>query len=474
MPDTSPRLQLPYLQPSQAQKHVTHNEALQRLDVLTQMTVVSLEAEVPPSEPAAGDIHALGGAPTLAWAGQEGKLAFWDGTAWQFLAPQTGWRAHDLASQRAHVYNGTTWVPEVNGLQNADQVGVGTTANATNRLAVASEASLFTHAGAGHQLKINKAAAGDTASLLFQSDWTGHAEMGLAGDTAFSIKTSANGSSWSEPLRLDAGAGTIALSPAASVRAELSDSALQVDVPLTGSAVQSDAYDETAGRVMKVGGFGLGAELSDLSGDVFANGNKTGFYYARPAANAGASDTPADGDWHVLKSMHQSGEAAALAIPQDSAANADAWWTTQHGGAAGAWRRMFDTGNAVGTVSSAGGVPTGALIESGSNANGDYMRFADGTQICWYLKLLTTEPVQTAAGPLFVANLQNWTYPAAFASVSPRVSGMGRRSNSSVVAGVSIRNITQYACDYLFWLSESSAANSGFRGAYVTAIGRWM
>lgn len=36
----------------------------------------------------------------------------------------------------------------------------------------------------------------------------------------------------------------------------------------------------------------------------------------------------------------------------------------------------------VGTVSESGGVPTGAIIERGSNANGSYIRYADGTQIC--------------------------------------------------------------------------------------------
>lgn len=474
MPDTSPRLSLPYLQPAQAQKHVTHNEALQRLDVLAQMTVLTLDAETPPADPAAGDMHALGGAPVQAWAGQEGRLAFWDGSSWQFIAPQDGWRAFDLNTRRAYVHNGVTWDPEVAGLQNLDHVGIATTADGTNRLAVASDAALFTHAGGGHQIKVNKATAGDTASLLFQSGWTGHAEMGLAGDTAFSIKTSPDGSAWSETLRLDPGAASIALSPAGTVRAQLSDNALQLDVPLTGSAVQSGTYDDTAGRVITVGGFGLGAALPALAGDVFADGNKTGFYYARPVASSGASDTPADGDWHVLKSTRQIGEAAALAIPQMDAALADAWWTTKHAGTTGDWRRIYDTGNAVGTVSAVGGQPTGALIESGSNANGEYLRFADGTQICWFLKLLSDEAVQTPAGPLFVAAMQNWTYPAAFASVSPRVSGMGRRSNSTVVAGVSIRNITQYESDYLFWLTESSAPGSGFRGAYLTAIGRWM
>ena len=38
MSDLSPILSLPLLQASQAQKHVTHNEALMQLDLLVQLT----------------------------------------------------------------------------------------------------------------------------------------------------------------------------------------------------------------------------------------------------------------------------------------------------------------------------------------------------------------------------------------------------------------------------------------------------
>lgn len=37
----------------------------------------------------------------------------------------------------------------------------------------------------------------------------------------------------------------------------------------------------------------------------------------------------------------------------------------------------------VGTVSQVGAVPTGAIIERGSNANGHFTKYADGTMICW-------------------------------------------------------------------------------------------
>lgn len=77
--------------------------------------------------------------------------------------------------------------------------------------------------------------------------------------------------------------------------------------------------------------------------------------------------------------------------------------------ALGAFRR----GTLLGTVSQTGGVPTGAIIERGSNANGDYVRFADGTQICTHV--LPDQPISANAN----TNV-TWTYPAAFAAVNPR------------------------------------------------------
>lgn len=60
--------------------------------------------------------------------------------------------------------------------------------------------------------------------------------------------------------------------------------------------------------------------------------------------------------------------------------------------------------NILGGVSQVAGVPAGALIEQGSNSNGQYLRFADGTQICTVASAFTE-----------VAEVV-WTYPAVFAA----------------------------------------------------------
>ena len=169
MPDTSPILALPYILPSQAQKHVTHNEALRHLDAIVQLVVVSANMTVPPAAPLPGERYIVGPAATGDWAGQDGTIAVADSGGWLFYGAQSGWRAEDLTTNSQIRFNGTEWIPADQMPDSLDQLGIGTSADATNRLAVASPATLLTHEGAGHQLKINKAQDSDTASLLFQT-----------------------------------------------------------------------------------------------------------------------------------------------------------------------------------------------------------------------------------------------------------------------------------------------------------------
>lgn len=207
MSQTSPTLALPYLQPAQAQKHVTHNEALRILDALTQLSVLSATLADPPALPNAGDCYILPPGPSEDWAGQGGKLAVYDGTAWQFLTPAPGWRADVTSTGEMLRFDGIGWVAALPVLQNLPQLGVGTSADTTNRLAVAADATLLTHGGDGHQLKINKAAATDTASLLFQTGFSGRAEMGTTGTDDFAIKVSTDGSSFETAMEVEAATG---------------------------------------------------------------------------------------------------------------------------------------------------------------------------------------------------------------------------------------------------------------------------
>ena len=207
--DHTSRLSLPFIMPGQAQKHITHNEAIQALDTLVQPAVESRTLTVPPPTPLDGEAWLVPPSATGAWAGHAGEIAAFQSGAWTFHDPAPGWQVYVKDTRTLHVFDAGAWVPLAALGAGLPQLGVNADADATNRLAVASDATLFTHAGQGHQLKLNKAAPGDTASLLYQSNWSGRAEMGLMGTDHWSLKVSANGTSWIDALAVNATTGAL-------------------------------------------------------------------------------------------------------------------------------------------------------------------------------------------------------------------------------------------------------------------------
>ena len=207
--DASENLDLPYILPAQAQKHVTHNEAIKAIDALLHLAVKSRSMTGPPASPAAGDRYIVPAGATGAWTGQAKAVAAWQDGVWTFYAPRDGWLAYATDENRMLTFEEGDWALATVNVAIPVEVGINTTADATNRLAVASPASLFTNEGAGHQLKINKANAGDTASLLFQTGWSGRAEMGLAGTDAFGVKVSADGAAFHDALVVDQATGRV-------------------------------------------------------------------------------------------------------------------------------------------------------------------------------------------------------------------------------------------------------------------------
>ncbi|MFU1478518.1 DUF2793 domain-containing protein [Roseovarius sp. C7] len=209
MSERSDNLSLPYIQPSQAQKHVTHNEALRQLDAVVQLAVGSASLSAPPLSPEPGQRFIVASGATGAWSGHEDALAVFEETAWAFYTPQPGWTAWVEDAAQMQVFDGSVWGPSIAALQNLNLLGVNASADDTNRLCVSSHATLLTHAGAGHQLKLNKAAAGDTASLLFQTGWSGRAEMGTPGGDDFELKVSGDGATFHTALRAEAESGEV-------------------------------------------------------------------------------------------------------------------------------------------------------------------------------------------------------------------------------------------------------------------------
>jgi hypothetical protein len=196
----SPRLQLPYLAAGQAQKHVTLNEALLALDAVCQLVLKSTTVTAPPAMPAEGDCHAVPAGASGAWTTKTGQIAGWFDGGWRFFTPREGWLAWVADANAVMAFRAGIWQAAVPALQNLVLLGIGTTADATTRLAVTSAITRFDQEGGSHRVVVNKAALANTASLLFQTGYSGRAEFGLTGSDAFQVKVSADGNAWHDAL----------------------------------------------------------------------------------------------------------------------------------------------------------------------------------------------------------------------------------------------------------------------------------
>ncbi len=103
------QLGLPLVQAAQAQKHVTVNEALARLDGLVLLSIQSQSVVTPPAVTSDGQAWAVPIGAVNEWAGQDGRLAVARNGGWDFVAPKRGWGAliQDEGMQALH--DGAAW-----------------------------------------------------------------------------------------------------------------------------------------------------------------------------------------------------------------------------------------------------------------------------------------------------------------------------------------------------------------------------
>ena len=266
--DASPRLGLPYLAAGQAQKHLTVNEVTALLDGLTAAAAESRSVAAQPADPAEGAAYLLpAGASGAAWSLlPPGALARFEAGAWTALPTAVGQlllvRDEDRLLVRGH--SGWTGLGAyVTALSNAASVGIGASADAANPLVVRGPGALFTADAAGFQVKINKAAVADTASLLFQDGYGGRAELGLCGDDKLHLKTSPDGAAWTEAWVVD-GAGRTGFGVAAPTSRVQVDGALRVKS--YGKAALPSAAGEGPGALIHVHDDSAGSTLAFSDG----------------------------------------------------------------------------------------------------------------------------------------------------------------------------------------------------------------
>ncbi|XDA98272.1 DUF2793 domain-containing protein [Sulfitobacter sp. LCG007] len=214
MADNSLNLSMPYIQPSQAQKHVTHNEAIRLLDILVQLAVVSDETTSPPASPSSGSRYIVADGALGAWAGQDGKVAVYDAGAWIYHAPRTGWRAWVQDRQMLAVFDGNEWIDIDEGqFQDLDSFGLGMTslpgAPFSAKLNAALWTALYAADGGNGSLvqTLNREDVSADAGLVFQTDFDTRAILGLFGSSRMRLATTPDGSTFRDAISIDVSTG---------------------------------------------------------------------------------------------------------------------------------------------------------------------------------------------------------------------------------------------------------------------------
>lgn len=135
-------------------------------------------------------------------------------------------------------------------------------------------------------------------------------------------------------------------------------------------------------------------------------------------------------------------------------------------GAYSAWREIYNAGSILGTVSQTAGVPTGRVIERGSNTSGEYVRFADGTQICTAV-VTSTSNVTYASGAIWTTLFTTASYPLAFVN-TPTLSVS--TTATACWANAFNSSPTTFVCKAYSGVND----NTAFPNIFVTAVGRWF
>lgn len=130
---------------------------------------------------------------------------------------------------------------------------------------------------------------------------------------------------------------------------------------------------------------------------------------------------------------------------------------------------LYSRDSILGAVGQTGGVPTGAIIEVVTNANGTAVKFADGTMIARFVEA-SQRTITQAQGSLYLtATAPSFTFPVAFAAAPDVVPFTTASANAPTWAGNSGPNTTTTGPIYGFSATNTATARLGY-----VAIGRWF
>ncbi len=109
MPDSA-RLHLPFVAAAQAQKHITVNEALARVDAMVQVTAESRTLQSPPLVVSEGETYLIPAGGVNDWQDHDGEVTSFLNGAWAFFQPLPGWEIWVSDEFRRLTFTGDTWI----------------------------------------------------------------------------------------------------------------------------------------------------------------------------------------------------------------------------------------------------------------------------------------------------------------------------------------------------------------------------
>jgi len=290
MSEQTPRHDLPLIINSQAQKHITHNEALTRLDATHHLSIRDIDIIEPPSGAVEGDVFAIGVSPTGDFAGHSGELASLTEGGWRFHPVVLGMVAYFEDAQTLQVYGSSGWeavtAPAPTELP---RLSINTQDAGDSLLSVKSPSVLLAADDGADSLSgdirvtLNKTDTSDTASLLFQSGYSGRAEFVLAGDDHFRVKISPDGVNFRTVLEADPDTGFLGVgrSPIQPLDVEANvDGIAQIAVRNPSNAVAAGAALNLVAANGKLTQF-----LQYASGSAYLVSNSGSFFYQLTGSN---------------------------------------------------------------------------------------------------------------------------------------------------------------------------------------------
>jgi hypothetical protein len=114
------RLKLPYILQAQAQKEVTHNQALNILDALVN-TVAQSITDTPPGNSTEGDIYIIGDNPQGIFDGNANNLAVVSEGSWTFYKPLNYMEVMVIDESQKFTFADNEWLPSNTENHKSDQ-----------------------------------------------------------------------------------------------------------------------------------------------------------------------------------------------------------------------------------------------------------------------------------------------------------------------------------------------------------------